>query len=85
MATTAQEPGDPIVIDLEPSLQRRVELLAGARGLSVADFVVAMIRDAVAGEHADSADHSASWSQLSSRSFARDWDFEEERACDALS
>ena len=84
MATTAAEPGDPIVIDSEPELQRRVELLAGARGLSVPDFIVTVARNA-AGENGDRASESGSWSQLSSRSFARDRKSEEDQAYDALS
>jgi len=85
MAATRNDHGTPFVIELEPELRRRVEVAAGGLGLSSADYVVTVIRRAVADDSMAGTGDEPAWSQLSSASFVRDWDSEEDRVYDGLS
>jgi plasmid stability protein len=67
-------------IDVEPDLRRRVKVAAAAHDLSIRDYLEAIIRRALA----DEQQPDAGWSALSARSFARDWDSEEDQVYDQL-
>ena len=72
-------------IDIEAELQRKIEVTAADRGLSIRDYVVAVLQSAVdAEEHDDTIAAHAAWSQISAHSFARDWHSDEDQAYDRL-
>ena len=71
-------------IDVGPELRRQIELAAAERNVSVCDYVVAILRRALAGERDEASPEARGWAQLSARSFARDWESEEDRAYDRL-
>jgi hypothetical protein len=72
-------------IDVEPELRRRVKLAAAARDLSVREYVEAILRRALeADERGETPTARAAWSALSTPSFARDWESEEDQAYDRL-
>ena len=76
----------PLLIDLEPELGRDLERAAAQQMMSVPDFVVAVLRRVLDAE-ADGESHSdrAEWMRVSTASFARDWQSEEDRVYDELS
>jgi len=72
-------------IDVAPELRRRLKIAAAARDLTVRDYVEAILRRALeTDERGDTASETAAWSQLSARSFARDWNSEEDQVYDRL-
>jgi hypothetical protein len=72
-------------IDVEPELRRRVKLAATARDLSIREYVEATLRRALEAEgQGETPAAGAAWSRLSARSFARDWESEEDQAYDRL-
>ena len=73
-------------IDIEPELRRKIKIAATEKDLSVRDYAVGIIHRELATEGRNEAlGEGASWAQLSARSFARDWDSEEDRVSDELS
>ncbi|MBA3415345.1 MAG: hypothetical protein H0U10_08995 [Chloroflexia bacterium] len=74
-----------LAIEIEPELRTRIVAAAAERGVSVRDYVVAALRQALASTGPErAADDSIEWSRLSSRSFARDWDSDADAVYDAL-
>ncbi|MBI4494073.1 MAG: hypothetical protein HY690_14895 [Chloroflexi bacterium] len=72
-------------IDVEPELRRRIKIAAAERDLSVKDYVVAVLRRALEAEgHLQTPAEGMAWAQLSARSFARDWESEEDQVYDRL-
>lgn len=72
-------------IEIEPELRARVEAAAAERGLSVQDYVAAVLRLAVErhGENGTSG-QAREWSQLSAPAFARDWESDADAVYDDL-
>ena len=85
MTASGQRPRSRLSIEIEPELRRRIEIAASGRDISVREFVVAAVRRAVAAAERDgrTADD-AEWVRLSARSFARDWQSEEDRVYDDI-
>ena len=74
-----------LTIDVEPDLRRQIEHAAATRDLSVRDYVVAVLEQATAAEASgESRENQGEWAQLSARSFARDWQSDEDRVYDNL-
>ncbi len=80
------QPGSThLEIEIEPELSRHISAAAAQRGVSLRDYVVIALREAV--EHANSDElmqSSREWSQLSVMSFARDWESEADAIYDDL-
>jgi hypothetical protein len=75
MSTRGERDNARLAIEIEPQLRKRIEAAAAERDMSVRDYVVAALRqalDSYGSERPQS--QSADWSQLSVRSFARDWE-----------
>jgi len=64
------------MVEMEPELRQRVEEVATERRLSLGDYVIRVLQDAVDRRSviAESNGGDPAWSQLSSHSFARDWE-----------
>ena len=74
-----------LAIEIEPELRSRVEAAAAERGLSVRDYVVAVLRLAVERHRENgTADQAREWSQLSVPAFARDWESDADAVYDDL-
>ena len=73
-------------IDVEPGLRRKIKIAAANRDLSIRDYVESVLRQAIAQEDSgETSADSAAWTQLSTRSFARDWESEADQVYDQLS
>lgn len=72
---------ESLSIELERDLMGKVRSAAEQRAISVPDFVVRVLRKAVANPDEPA---SAEWARLSAQSFARDWDSGEDAAYDAV-
>ena len=73
-------------IDVEPELRRKIKVAAAERESSIRDYVVAILQRALAEEErGEGQSESAAWTRLATRSFARDWDSDEDRVYDELS
>ena len=73
-------------IDVEPELRRKIMVAAAERESSIRDYVVAILQRALAEEErGEGRNESAAWTRLATRSFARDWDSDEDRVYDELS
>ena len=85
MSMGDEREGSRLTIEVEPELGRRIEAAAAERRVSVGDYVVAALREALDGDRAARASGEATaWSQLSARSFARDWESDADAAYDDL-
>lgn len=74
-----------LAIDIEPELRKRIEAAAAERGVSLRDYVVAALREALDNYGTErSSDQSVAWSQLSGHSFARDWESDADAIYDDL-
>jgi hypothetical protein len=61
-------------IDIDPTLRQRVEAAAAERCLSVRDYVISVLREALESDDTEQpAEQPGEWSRLSIPSFARDW------------
>jgi hypothetical protein len=86
MVTQGNKHRARLSIDVDSELRRQIKIAAAARDLSIRDYVVGIIRAAIAAEQASAeATERAEWSHLSIRSFARDWESEADRVYDELS
>ena len=86
MAAYGEKSRARLSIDVEPELRRKIKIAAAQRDLSVRDYVVAILQRALAAEERDETGSTGTaWAQLSARSFARDWESEEDQAYDHLS
>ena len=85
MASPNHSGSTHLEIEIEPELSRYIEAAAAQRGVSLRDYVVIALREAV--EHANPpilTQGSREWSQLSVMSFARDWESEADAVYDDL-
>ncbi len=74
-----------LTIEVEPELRRKVKVAAAERDLSVREYVVAILQRALAEEEGeDESAQTRAWSQISARSFARDWESQEDEVYDHL-
>jgi plasmid stability protein len=72
-------------IDLDPELRQKMESAAAKHDVSVADYVLGILQRALAEEeHAASTSAGAAWGRISARSFARDWQSDEDKVYDDL-
>lgn len=87
MATDTRSNEGRIVIDLDPELQHRIEAAAAQRHLSVGDYMVTVVQDALVVEldQQPGFQKATEEGRLSARSFARDWESPEDQVYDALS
>jgi hypothetical protein len=69
-------------IDVEPELLRKIKVISAQKDLSVRDYIVSILRRALEEEAASGPAEASGWAQLSTRSFARDWESEEDGAYD---
>jgi plasmid stability protein len=76
--TTSAKRRSRLSIDVDPDLRRRIKVAAASHDQSIRDYVEGLIREALAAE----PDGDRSWSSLSARSFARDWNSEEDSVYD---
>jgi uncharacterized protein (DUF1778 family) len=68
-------------IEIEPQLRRRLRIAAAQRDVSIREFVLAAVEQALkANESLEAKD----WSALSVPSFARDWNSDADSAYDPL-
>lgn len=74
-----------IEIEIEPELRRRMEAVAAQRGVSLRDYIVIALQEAVANANTvELTQSSREWRQLSVTSFARDWESEADAVYDEL-
>jgi hypothetical protein len=74
-----------LAIEIEPELRKHIEAAAAVRGVSVRDYVVIVLREAVERIQIGTAEQSSrQWSQLSAPSFARDWESDADAIYDDL-
>jgi hypothetical protein len=86
MAISDQQPRVRLSVDLEPELRRKIKVAAARKDLSMRDYVVTTLQRAIAQEERDSTlSVEGSWSRISARSFARDWNSPEDEEYDRLS
>jgi len=86
MATDTRSNEGRSVIDLDPELQHRIEAAAAKRNLSVGDYMVGVVQDALVVEpdQQPGLQKATGEGRLSARSFARDWKSPEDQAYDAV-
>jgi hypothetical protein len=85
MSTPDERHEARLAIEIEPELRARVEAAAAERGLSVRDYVAAVLRLALEhnGENG-TASQARAWSHLSVPAFARNWDANADAVSDDL-
>ena len=72
-------------VDVEPELRKRLKLVATERDMTVHEFVVALLQEAVAQAERERAEaEGAGWPRLSAQAFARDWESEADQVYDRL-
>ncbi len=74
MPTRDERDDARLAIDIEPELRQRIEAAAAERDMSVRDYVVAVLREVLDNRAERPSAQLSEWSQLSVRSFARDWE-----------
>lgn len=85
MSKSYEGDGLHLAIEIEPGLRKRIEAAAAERGISVKDYVVVALRQALDSNGAGRPGHDSSeWSRLSQPSFARDWDSDADAVYDDL-
>ncbi len=85
MSTGLERDARRLAIGIDPGLREGIVAAAAARGISVRDYVAAVLREALnsqAGEPA--ADQASVWSRLSVPVFARDWESDADAVYDDL-
>ena len=85
MMSSAERRRTRLSIEIEPELRREIESAAAENALSLHDYVVAVLRRALDEEQDNALAVNRAWAQLSARSFARDWNSDEDRVYDHLS
>jgi plasmid stability protein len=65
-------------IEVDPELRRQLKIVAARHDVSVRDYVLTAVRQALEAEEQES------WARLSEPSFARDWDIEGDEVYDRL-
>ena len=85
MATRDERDGSRLAIELEPELRKRIAVAAAEQGVSMRDYIGAVLQRALDSRVAERpADQPPEWSQLSVRSFARDWESDADAVYDDL-
>ncbi len=85
MAATGRPRRARLSIEVEPELRRRIKIVAAQKDLSIRDYIEGVLRRALEAEESEEAESEGkAWSRPSARSFARDWDSEEDQAYDRL-
>ena len=79
--TAGRAERERLSIELDRDLMGKLRSAAEERAVSIPDFVVHVLRQTMA-ESDETAP--AEWARVSARSFARDWDSEEDAAYDVL-
>lgn len=71
---SARNPRDDslLAIDIDSELRNQIEAAAVKRGMSLRDYVVAALREAL--DSSEAENESGAWSRLSIPSFRRDWE-----------
>ena len=77
------EPKDRLLIDVERDLRQQIERAAARQSVSMQDYVISVLRRAAVLDEHENAD--VGWGRLSARSFARDWESDEDAVYDSLS
>ncbi len=85
MISSAERRRTRLSIEIEPELRREIESAAAENALSLHDYIVAVLRRALGEEQNNFLATNQAWAQLSARSFARDWDSDEDHVYDHLS
>lgn len=81
MASNTERHRARLSIDVEPELQRRIKIAAAKRNLSVREYVINVLRHALAAdESGETPNGEAARAWSSARSFARDRDSDEHQA-----
>jgi hypothetical protein len=73
-----------LTIDIEPGLRKRVESAAAEQGMTVRDYVAAVLRATLDSQSERLTDSAVAWSRLSAPSFARDWESDADAIYDDL-
>jgi uncharacterized protein (DUF1778 family) len=85
MSTRDEHDKRRLAIEIEPELRKRIETAAALQGVSMRDYVVAALREALDSNGSERPSSlTADWSQLSTRSFARDWESDVDAIYDDL-
>ncbi len=86
MTTDTRSNDGQIIIDLDPELQHQIEAAAAQRNLSVRDYVMMAVQDALVVELDQELgrQNATREGQLSARSFVRDWESPEDQAYDTV-
>ena len=85
MATPHERQSTRLAIEIEPELRARIEAAAAERGLSIRDYVAAVLRPAVERNGNDGTSGQArEWTRLSAPAFARDWESDADVVYDDL-
>lgn len=72
-------------IDVEPELRRKIKMAATERDMSIRDYVIAILQQAIAeDEQQEALTEGSAWGQLSASAFARDWASEADAVYDQL-
>ncbi len=81
--TASSAERENLSVELERELMGQIRNAAAGRAISVPDFVVEVLRQAVIVDIRNDTS-SVEWARLSARSFARDWDSDEDEVYDRL-
>jgi DNA-binding protein YbaB len=74
-----------LAIEIKPELRQRIESAAAEEGVSLRDYVVAALQEALEQPKAtEETAASGAWSRLSVPSFAREWDSDADAIYDDL-
>jgi hypothetical protein len=74
-----------LTIEIEPALRSRIEADAAKRGISLRDYVVAALSEALEHHRNEQlAEESGAWSRLSVPAFSRDWESDADAVYDDL-
>ena len=85
MATSDKRQSTRLAIAIEPDLRARIEAAAAEQGLSIRDYVAAVLRLAVERNGNDGTSGQArEWTRLSAPAFARDWESDADAVYDDL-
>jgi len=73
-------------IDVDPALRRKLKIASASRDLSIRDYVLHILQQAITREHRQEAqDDLLASLHPSARSFTRDWESEADQVYDQLS
>lgn len=85
MITDNQKHRSRLSIDVAPEFKRKIKVAAIQKDLSMRDYVVTILQQAITDEENKSlSSENSAWLQLSRQTFARDWNSEEDSVYDNL-